>query len=596
MSDETAETPIHAGQAERTTQTVLFLDIVESARHFEQDEYGTISRWRDMVSYIETRVLPECDGRLVKSTGDGVLLAFQDVRSAVSAAFSIHRASARANIDLPAEQKLLLRLAIEISEVVVDEHDMYGRGVMRAARLLTLAGPDEIVVSARVRDQLTPDLDAEVEDLGECYLKHVRDPVRVYRIGSPGPHPVIEPVFVLGDLLPTIAVIPFTARYVDRAHNVLGELLAEESIGILSRTPELQVISRLSTTAFRGRDISLEAVSGYLNANYVLSGIYHVKDNLVLLDVELAEARSAKIIWAERLSERVNDILAGDQEMVGRIVSSVSTAVMSRELQRARSQPLPTLESYTLLMGAIALMHRLSITDFDEASKMLQALIDRASRQSVPQAWLAKWHVLRVQQGWSADGEKDGQIALDCTKRALDADPHSSLALAIDGFVHTNLLKKLDVAMDRYDLAISENPNEALAWLLKGTLHAFMGEGRQAVDDTQRSLKLTPLDPHRYFYDSLSATACLAAHEYDQALTLAKRSLRYNRTHKSTLRVMAAAQWNLGLRDDARATRDELMRLEPKLTVSAWLARSPSAPYSIGKEWADVLRQVGVPA
>ncbi len=115
-------------------------------------------------------------------------------------------------------------------------------------------------------------------------------------------------------------------------------------------------------------------------------------------------------------------------------------------------------------------------------------------------------------------------MALDCTKRALDADPHCSLALAIDGFVHTNLLKRLDIALPSYELAIQNNPNESLAWLLKGTMHAFKGEGQQAVHDTQYAIKLSPLDPHRYFYDSLAATAHLADRQYDQALALAQRS------------------------------------------------------------------------
>ena len=143
-------------------------------------------------------------------------------------------------------------------------------------------------------------------------------------------------------------------------------------------------------------------------------------------------------------------------------------------------------------------------------------------------------------------------MALECTRRALDSDPNCSLALAIDGFVHTNLLKRLDIAQERYDLALAANPNDSLAWLLKGTLHAFMDEGDKAVEYTEMALKLSPLDPQRYFYDSLAASAHLTAGHYDRALELAQRSLRANRSHTSTLRVMTVAQWQLGHRDEAR--------------------------------------------
>ena len=240
-------------------------------------------------------------------------------------------------------------------------------------------------------------------------------------------------------------------------------------------------------------------------------------------------------------------------------------------------------------------MHRLSRESFNDAYRLLETLIERASRQATPYAWLANWYVLKVQQGWSDNREKDGKLALECTRRALEADPHSSLAHTIDGFVHTNLLRRLDTGLECYERALENNPNEALAWLLKGTLHAFMGQGLKAVDETQKALRLTPLDPHRYFYDSLAATACLSAHQYENAELLAIRSLNTNRVHTSTLRVLASSQWLQGKHDEARESAQRLMRLEPSLTVSGWLARSPSAAHEIGSEWATVLRQVGIP-
>jgi len=403
------------------------------------------------------------------------------------------------------------------------------------------------------------------------------------------------PAFSPGELRPTLAVIPFASRDAAADHHVLGEVLAEELIRELSRSPDLNVISRLSTSAFRWRQVTLAEINAHLSADYVLSGVYRADARQVVLDVELAEARSAQVVWTQRLEDRIAGILGGEQELIGRVVADVRAAVMSRELQRARSQALPTLKSYTLLMGAIALMHRMSRQDFEKARNLLQTLIDRATRQSIAHAWLANWHVLRVQQGWSADPAQDAQLALRNTNRALDADPECSLALAIDGFVHTNLLKRLDVAQERYDLAIQTNPNNSLAWLLKGTMHAFMGDGKRAVDCTQRALSLSPIDPHRYFYDSLAATACNAAHQYEYGLKLAQRSLRANRTHTSTLRTMAVAQWQLGLEEDARETVQELLRLEPTLTVSRFLQRSPAAPYQTGREWSHALRQAGLP-
>ncbi len=581
----------------RVVRTVLFADVVESVRMMEDDEDDAVARVRRLMEMVEAVVLPAVGGHLFKRLGDGIMLDFPEVRPAVQAAFAIQRECSRLNEGVAPERQTRLRIGLHVCELLADERDAYGLDVSLASRLTALAGPGEIVGSAEVRDRLTPDLDADIEDLGECYLRHVQRPVRVYRIGPPGPRPADArhgpPV---EELYPAIAVIPFAARTGEPEHLVFGEVLAEEIISALSRAVELNLISRLSTTAFRGRGATIAEVSRRLDANYVLSGAYSVSGTELTLTAVLAEAKSNEIVWAERLKGHVFGIINGDDKLIDRVVYGVSKEVMDRELERTQARALPTLESYSLLMGAIALMHRLSASDFDRARQMLEVLIDRTPRQAVPYAWMGKWHVLRVQQGWSDDPLRDAGRGLDCTKRALDMDPQCSLALAIDGFIHTNLLKMLDVANQRYELALRVNPNDSLAWLLKGTLHAFKGEGKSAVKDTRHALRLSPLDPLRYFYDSLAATAALSAGSYERAMELARRSLRANRTHTSTLRALAVAQWHCGRLEESRATVRELLRLDPTFTVSKFIERSPSTGYETGRIWSSTLREAGVPA
>jgi adenylate cyclase len=580
----------------RAVRTVLVVDVVESVRLTQENEQGAVARWRRLAERIEREVLPPHAGRLVKSLGDGLLLDFSRVLPAIQAAFAIQRIAQVESAQEPPRQQMLLRVGIQVAELLADERDVYGHGVNLASRLAGLAGPGEIVVSAGVREELTATLDAEIEDLGECYLKHIREPVRAYRLGPPGPRPVIEHTAEAEALLrPTIAVVPFASRSGIPEHQVLGEVLADDIISALSHTAELNVISRLSTTAFRERDTSATEIGGHLHAEYVLSGSYRGSAEQVVVMVELAEARSGRVVWIEEMKAKVGALVSGASDLVERIVARASAAVIASELSRARGQALPTLESYTLLMAAIALMHRMSSQDFARARLMLETLVERVPRQAMPRAWLGKWHVLRVQQGWSDDARADAQLALQCTRQALDSDENCSLALTIDGMVHTNLLKRFDVAEQRYDGALRIDPNNSLAWLLKGTLHAFKGEADAALKGTRRALRLSPLDPHRYFYDSLAATAELSAKRYDRAIELARRSLRANRTHTSTLRALAIAQWQLERRDEARATVAELLRLDPPFRVSAFLERSPSAGYATGELWSRALREAGVP-
>ncbi|GEP57971.1 adenylate/guanylate cyclase domain-containing protein [Reyranella soli] len=549
----------HASWARRA---ILLVDIAGAVRLVERDEGGVTAHWLDFVDHVKKHIVPSHNGHLVKGLGDSILLDFADVRSGASAALAIQQECHRANSARAADRQIMLRIGMEVIDVIVGANDGLGRGVDVATRLVGLARPGEIVVSQHVHDGLTADLDADIEDLGDCPVRGFPDLVRAYRVGPPGPQLTVD-VASFDELAPSIAVVPFASRSAAADQGVIGEILAEEVIRRLSQSADLKVVSRLSTTAFSGRAASLREIRAHLGADYVLSGAYRAGGTRLKLDVELAEAKTGRVLWSESLYDDLAGIVSGEQELIGRLIAAVGAAVTAREVLRSRTQPLPTLKAYTLMMGAVSLMHRLSLPDFEESHRLLQALIDRGVRHPLPIAWLGNWHVLRVQQGWSDDPQRDTYLASECAKRALDMDPDNSLALAIDGFVHVNLLKKFDVAQKSYERALVANPSNALAWLLKSTLHAFKSEGEQAIDHAERALSLSPLDPHRYFYESLAAIAAVAAGRYRRALELAQRSLHANRKHTSTWRSLTVAQWQLGRFDDARQSAQELLKFQP---------------------------------
>ena len=327
---------------QRVSRTLLVADMVESVLLFERDEAGILARWLEICDYIESNIVPAFNGRFVKNLGDGVLLEFQQAPSAVAAAFAIQQACRRNNVYQPADSHIMLRIGIEIGDVLIVQHDVFGHGVNLAARLSTLAGPGETVVSVRVREQLTPMLDADIEDLGECYLKHIRNPVRAYRIGPPGPRSVLEGRFALGDLRPSIAVVPFATPNLEPDHQLIGDVLAEEIIRALSCSPDLDVISRLSTGPFRDRGILVTEINAHLDVEFVLSGSYVIEGTTIKLHIELTEAKSARIIWTDRVEDRLMDLIRGEREMIARIVAAMRVAMVVHEVERARSQALPT--------------------------------------------------------------------------------------------------------------------------------------------------------------------------------------------------------------------------------------------------------------
>ncbi len=575
----------------RVSRCVLIVDIVESVRLIQSNESSTIVHWLEIVRFVKEHLEAHGGGRLVKSLGDGLLLEFDNVLPAMRMAFDVLGCSRDLNARLEDDDQVHLRMGLELTEVLVGEDDIYGHGVNMAARLATLARPGEIITSSAVRENITPDFDADVEDMGECYLKHIKEPVRAFRIGPPGPRPAPLRVDPTASMLPTLAVVPFS----NGGTAVVGEVLAEELIRALSQSSQVNVISRMSTRAFRHASGDARLVGDHLQAHYVLTGRVMEHDKAVSVSLQLTETRTDTVVWAERMTSKLADILMGDQDLVVKVTSAIGKSILKREFDRARTLPLPTVESYGLLLGSISAMYRLSRSEFERAGEILEHLIDREPRQPLPLAWKANWHVLKVQQGWTDNPETERRLALGQTGRALDLDSENDVALTFNGFVQTNLFRDFEAGEEQYDKALLSNPNASLAWLLKGMMHAFRGEGDLAVEFCGRAQSLSPFDPQRFFYDSLNSGAYISAGDYAQAEKIALRSLKANSTHTSTLRSLAIAQWQLGKHEEARATVQKLTVLEPGLTRSNWLKKNPGAKSPLGEKLIDILMQAGLP-
>jgi adenylate cyclase len=575
-------------------RTVVFADVVESVRLMQRDEFAAAARIRDLLLEAANDTIPRHRGALLQRLGDGLMIAFTNPADATACARALHARAAELGKHVAAADRVLLRIGVHAAEILTDDVAFYGNGVNVAARLAALAGPGETVISVAVHDELLEAPGGELVDLGLCHLKHVNAPLRAYRLGprnalaSEAESPMVP--------RPVLAVIPLKVLGSGAARVAVGEIIADEVIVALSRAPELRIVSRLSTTGFRGRKTPLKDVGALLGATYVLSGAYRVSGDTLIVTVELADVRSGEIVWAQGFKGRLRGLLTQDDSLVTSIVAGVAGALMNSEIWRAKSRALPTLDAYTLLLGGIGLMHRSDPRDFGRSRQVFEHLIDRYPRYAAPYAYLAEWHVFKVTQGWFTSLEEEAVSALDWINRALDLDCADSLELMVNGLVHTNLLRRHDLARTSYDQALQKNPNEGLAWLHRGTLLAFQGRGHEAIEETGRAVELSPLDPWRYYYDSLRATAALAARDYERAIELARSSLRSNPTHASTLRVMTIALSELGRIGEARASLTEIRRLDPSLTVNGYLARSPAASYETGKIWSQALRRAGLPA
>lgn len=597
MSSTTPQDPWGLPELTRARRAIVVVDVVESVRLMQEDEAGFIERWRRFVHQVRTEVLPKHGGRLVKSLGDGMLLEFETVPKAVAAALLAQRALRSAERSDPQDRQRLpaCRIGVHLSEVSADSLDIYGAGVNLSARIAGLAQPNEIVASPEARAELLDDWDAEIEDLGEFWVKHIETPQRVYRIGTPGSRHSADSILPSETSRPAIAVAPFSSTASEPRDASMGEVLSDDLTAALARSGGLHVISRLSSRALHGREATPHDWASHVGASFVLSGHCVVRGRQLRVSAELADTSDEAVIWADSFRGTIDAVFAGDDVMLDDIVAQVGQAVLARRLEREQQMALPTLDSYSLLLHGIGCMHRTSPSDEERARGALTHLIDRHPRAPEPRAWMAKWHVLRVAQARTSDPLVEARHARAFVAPALDLSPDHSLSLTMDGLVHAFIERDLETAGRRYQEALSRNPNESLAWLYMSAIHAHHGDGEQATRCCQRARQLSPLDPLGYYYNGFAAWAALAARRYEEALTLAKRSMRGNRMHLPTHILLTQAHALCGQIDAAKASAQQLLALRPQMSAARYFEQFPGGPNEHARLLADALRIAGIP-
>jgi len=580
----------------RRRSAVLFADLVESVRLFQGCESRVIERWHAFTSLVERDLAPRHFGRLVRTAGDGLLLEFESSSEAAAAAHAMHAALSGFNSGHPESEWFWLRIGIHVAEIVPFPHEIYGAGVNIAARLAALAQPGQTLCSSQTRQDLADGVHATVHDLGQKFVKHLDEPLRVFRLEAPTSN-ATAPAAALAtsDLRPTVAVVPFFAAEPGAGCDALGHALVDDIIASLARHPSLRVLSRMSTALLQWPLPDPATLRCALNASFLLTGRYHTNGERVRLSFELCELDRGAVVWTGRTVGNVNDLFEGTDELVPHVVAQVSQQILGHELSRARSLPVDTLSSYSLFVGASGLMTSPLKSDFEKARQVLEHLVERHPRHAAPVAQLARWEIFALEQGWLQDRKRSGELARDLCQCALERDPGSAAAHAVLALVCSNFESDLKLGRELNETAITLDPGNAVAWAqLSGTL-AFLGEAEAACKAVQECLRLSPLDPYRYEFEAFAAMACIAAGFYARAVAHATSSVRQHGLHAPGLHLMVGALWLDGQHQAARRTAERYLALFPR----ARAGRTSSRRLGWGLEWRETfeeaLESAGIP-
>jgi TolB-like protein/class 3 adenylate cyclase len=511
-------------RAERRLAAILAADVAGYSRLIGADEEGTLDRLRSIRAELIDPTIAAHRGRLVKTTGDGLLVEFASVVDALRCAadWQAGMAGRRAGTS---DDQIEFRIGINVGDVVVDDGDIFGDGVNVAARLEALAQPGGICVSARVQEDAAGRLDLAFDDLGEQSLKNIARAVRVYRVGSVSAStaPTLLPL-ALPDK-PSLAVLPFQNMSGDPEQEYFVDGLVEDITTAIARLPWLFVIAHNSSFTYKDKSIDVKQIGRELGVRYVLEGSVRKAGNRVRITGQLIDTATGAHIWADRIDGALDDIFELQDQVASSVVGAIEPRLRLSEIDRAIRKPTDSLDAYDLYLRAMSQLHKYTEEGLGEVVALAKGAL-AIDPSYAPAAALIGWcRVLQSVQGWGAVSQAEIIEAVLLARRAIEAgrdDPDAPwmAAITIDA-----LAGEPSTALAAADRALAVNPNSAYAWSARGWVLGLQNQPIPAIEAQQKAMRLSPLDPIGYFFTYGLSVAYVAAGHYEEAIEWADRAL-----------------------------------------------------------------------
>ncbi len=544
---------------ERKLTAILAADVVGYSRLMSRDEEGTLRHLRSHLAELIEPHIAAHRGRIVKRTGDGLLVDFSSAIEAVRCALAVQVGMSDRNRTVPDDSRIEFRIGINLGDVIIEGDDILGDGVNIAARLEAMAEPGGIFVSRAIRDSIRDKLDVGLEDLGERPVKNIPRPVRVFRVvRAGGARPAVSPPAIPDK--PSIAVLPFANMSGDAEQEFFSDGISEDLITDLSKVSALFVIARNSSFSFKGKAVKVQEIGRELGVRFILEGSIRKAGNRVRITAQLVDAATGGHLWADRFDRDLTDIFATQDEVVQRIVGALAVKLGPQETQGPR-RGTRNVEAYECWLRAREALGRGTRDSVARAKLMHRRALEIDPGFAAPYAGLAFALVADFVNGWSADGAATLAEAENVARHALaldDREPVGHVALG-------NVLvwrRQLDDALLAIERSLSLDQNYAQG-------HA----AAEALESFARARRLDPLHPDivRHFI----AQAHFSLGQYDTAAgLLVDRIARNPRTDASRM-LLAACLGHLGRLEEARAAWAELLEINPAFAVAQRAAVLP---------------------
>jgi len=581
---------------ERRLAAVFAADMVGYSRLMEADETGTLARLKTHRIELIDPAITKNRGRIIKTTGDGMLVEFHSVVDAVLCAAEVQRRMARRNADVAPARWMQFRIGINLGDVIVDGNDIFGDGVNVASRLEVLAESGGICVSGAVRDQVGDRLeDMSFEDLGDQTVKNIVRPIRVFRIRL-DPDSRVAPDQARNAAAPTvarkpsIAVLPLVNMSGDPEQEFFADGLTEDIITELSRFHDLLVISRNSTFVYKGKAVKVQEVAKEFAVDYVLEGSVRKAGDRIRVTVQLIDAEADRHVWAERYDRELADIFAIQDEMTRAIVATLPGRVEAAAHDRVKRKPTDNMAAYECVLAAKVLHHRSTREDNAEAQRLLERAIALDPNYAHAHAWRACVLGQTWVYSWCADRDATfEQVAVEL-EIALKLDDNDSDVHRILAALNLNR-EDHDKAAYHQERALALNPNYDLVVVQQGELLTWLGRPEEGIDWIKKAMRLNPYHPERFW--SHLGRGCYCAEKYAEAAEAFSRITRPDHTHHAFL---AATFAQMGNAVAAAAHAAEVLKREPNFSAATYLTTQHYKREVDRERHAAGLLKAGLPA
>jgi TolB-like protein/class 3 adenylate cyclase len=549
--------------ATRRLAAILAADVAGYSRLMGADEEGTLERLKALRRELLDPRIAEHHGRIVKTTGDGMLVEFSSVVDAVRCAVEVQQAMPERNTGIAADCRIELRIGINLGDVIVEGDDLYGDGVNIAARIEALADAGGVLVSNTVHDHVRDRLPFAFEDLGEQQVKNIARPVRVYRVRDTGTgkSPSEPPPLPLPDK-PSIAVLPFANLSGDPEQEYFADGMVEEIITALSRIRWLFVIARNSSFTYKGQAVDLKQVGRELGVRYVLEGSVRRAGGRVRITAQLIEAEGSAHLWADRFDGPLEEVFELQDNVALSVAGVIESAVQAAEIRRSAERPTSDLTAYDLYLRALPDCLSWDDGRVRAALARLEQAIERDPQFGPALGFAAVCNHALGRYGGGKGTEAHRRAALDLAHRALQASPGDAGVIANAAFMLGSLGEDIKPAIALVDRALELNPSFARGWGISAWLRMWAGQPDVAVEHWQTSIRLSPRD-RNLTEPVLFGLAHFFRRRFDDAITFFLTALANMPRNPEVHRDLAACYALTGRLEEARQILDRLRTITP---------------------------------